>query len=64
MPLSKRFQERAERPIHKDSFVTPWPEVGLIVADSPNDPPPSLCVADGRIVEMDGVPREIGRAHV
>jgi propanediol dehydratase large subunit len=58
MPLSKRFQERAERPIHKDSFVTPWPEVGLIVADSPNDPQPSLRLAEGRIVEMDGVPRE------
>ena len=58
MSLSRRFQERAERPIHRDSFVTPWPEVGLIVADSPNDPQPSLSIAAGRIVEMDGVPRE------
>ena len=58
MPLSKRFQERAERPIHRDSFVHPWPEVGLAVADSPNDPTPSLRIADGRIVEMDGVARE------
>jgi len=50
MSLSRRFRERAERPIHRDSFVTPWPDVGLVVADSPNDPAPSLRLAHGHIV--------------
>ncbi len=40
MAPSKRFQALAERPIQKDTFVREWPEVGLIAADSPLDPPP------------------------
>jgi propanediol dehydratase large subunit len=58
MPASKRFRALAERPIQNDSFVHEWPEVGLIVADSPNDPSPSLVLCHGAVVEMDGVPRE------
>ena len=58
MPLSKRFQERAERPINKDSFVTPWPEVGLDRRRQPlRSRNPSLRMEAGRVVEMDGVPR-------
>ena len=57
MPKSRRFAALAERPINQDSFVHEWPEVGLIVTDSPFDPAPSLRIEDGRVVEMDGVAR-------
>lgn len=57
MSRSKRFAVLAERPINQDSFVHEWPEVGLIVADSPLDPAPSLRIAGGQVVEMDGVAR-------
>ncbi len=55
---SKRFAALDERPINKESFVHEWPEVGLIVTDSPYDPQPSLRLESGRVVEMDGVARQ------
>jgi len=55
---SKRFQALAERPVNKDGFVAEWPEVGLIAIGSPNDPRPSIKIASGKIVEMDGKQRE------
>ena len=58
MRRSKRFAILDERPIHQDSFVHEWPEVGLIVSDGPSDPRPGLVLKEGRVVEMDGVPRE------
>ena len=58
MRQSKRFAVLDERPINKDSFVHEWPEVGLIVTDSPDDPQPSLRLSEGRVVEMDGVSRD------
>ena len=57
MPPSRRFAILAERDINKETFVEPWPEAGLIVADSPYDPQPSLRLEAGRVVEMDGKPR-------
>ncbi len=54
MPPSRRFAILAERDINKETFVEPWPEAGLIVADSPYDPQPSLRLEAGRVVEMDG----------
>ena len=54
---SRRFDILAERDVNRETFVEPWPEAGLIVADSPFDPQPSLQVADGRVVEMDGKQR-------
>ncbi len=57
MPPSRRFAILAERDINKETFVEPWPEAGLIVADSPYDPQPSLRIEDGRVVEMDGKAR-------
>src|SRR5581483_944622 len=51
---SRRFEILAQRDINRETFVEPWPEVGLIVADSPFDPQPSLRIADGRVVELDG----------
>ncbi|MCX7669687.1 MAG: propanediol/glycerol family dehydratase large subunit, partial [Anaerolineae bacterium] len=54
---SRRFAILAERDINKETFVEPWPEAGLIVADSPYDPRPSLRIEAGRVVEMDGKER-------
>jgi propanediol dehydratase large subunit len=54
---SKRFERLAGRPINRETFIKPWPEVGLIAMDSPLDPSPSLEIRDGEVVEMDGVPR-------
>jgi propanediol dehydratase large subunit len=57
MPTSHRFQALEQRDINKETFVEPWPEAGLIVADSPADPRPSLRLENGRVVELDGRPR-------
>ena len=57
MPTSHRFQSLEQRDINKETFVEPWPEAGLIVADSPADPQPSLVVENGQVVELDGRPR-------
>lgn len=54
---SRRFEILAQRDINRETFVEPWPEVGLIVADSPYDPGPSLRIEDGRVVELDGKQR-------
>ena len=59
MSDSKRFQALRQREINKETFVEEWPEAGLIVANSPNDPKPSLRIAlDAQskptVVEMDG----------
>lgn len=55
---SKRFQKLAQRPVNRETFIKPWPEVGLIALDSPLDPSPSLKIEDGVVMEMDGVRRE------
>ena len=57
MPRSKRAFHLDKRPINQDSFVHEWPEVGLIVSDSPYDPSPGLRIEGGQVVEMDGVSR-------
>src|SRR5215218_4323855 len=54
---SRRFAILAERDINRETFVEPWPEVGLIVADSPFDPQPGLRIEDGKVVELDGKQR-------
>jgi propanediol dehydratase large subunit len=58
MSRSRRFALLDQREINRETFVEPWPEAGLIVADSPLDPQPSLRVEDGRVIELDGKPRE------
>ncbi len=57
MERSIRFGLLANRDINKETFVEPWPEAGLIVADSPYDPQPSVSIEEGKVVEMDGKPR-------
>ena len=54
MKRSKRFEVLARRPVNLDGYSAEWPEVGLIAMDSPLDPPPSLTICDGAVVEMDG----------
>ncbi len=54
---SRRFKVLAERDINRETFVEPWPDVGLVVTDSPHDPQPSLGIEDGQVVELDGKQR-------
>lgn len=51
---SKRFENLANRDIHKDGFIGEWIEKGLYAMGSPNDPKPSIRIENGKIVEMDG----------
>jgi propanediol dehydratase large subunit len=55
---SKRFQVLEDRPVNKDGFVQEWPEQGFVAMSSPHDPTPSLVIKEGKIVELDGKPRE------
>jgi propanediol dehydratase large subunit len=41
--------------VNLDGFAVPDASLGLVAMDAPADPPPSLVVAGGRVVEMDGV---------
>lgn len=54
MTFSKRFQTRANREIHRDSFIEPWGEKGLVLMNGPSDPKPQIKMRDGRVVELDG----------
>jgi propanediol dehydratase large subunit len=54
---SKRFEKLADSPVNKETFIKPWPEQGLIVADSPLDPSPSLKIEDGAVMEISYVQR-------
>ncbi|MBC8336195.1 MAG: propanediol/glycerol family dehydratase large subunit [Anaerolineales bacterium] len=54
MPISRRFKLLEEREVNRETFVEPWPEAGLIVADSPADPQPGLRIEAGRVIELDG----------
>ncbi|HWQ11236.1 MAG TPA: propanediol/glycerol family dehydratase large subunit, partial [Roseiflexaceae bacterium] len=55
---SRRFEILDGRDINRETFVEPWPEAGLAVADSPLDPRPGLRVEGGRVAELDGRRRE------
>lgn len=54
MERSKRFAVRGARAVNKDTFVNEDASLGLAAMSSPNDPAPSLTVAEGKVVEMDG----------
>ena len=54
----KRFEVLAQRPVNKDGFIKEWIEVGLVAMDSPNDPAPGIKIQNGKVVELDGKPRE------
>src|SRR5579864_398104 len=51
---SERFVARESRELRKELLISPWPELGLVAFDGPNDPEPELAVEEGRIVRIDG----------
>jgi propanediol dehydratase large subunit len=51
---SRRFKILADRDVNQDTYVHEWPEAGLIITGSPNDPKPSIRVKNGTIEELDG----------
>src|SRR6476646_6131800 len=51
---SERFASRATRELNVEQLVSPYPELGLVAANGPNDPEPELVVESGAIVRMDG----------
>src|SRR4051794_10594966 len=55
---SERFVSREQRELRRELLISPYPELGLVAMDGPNDPEPSLRVEDGRVVELDGRPAE------
>jgi propanediol dehydratase large subunit len=55
--VSKRFETLGKRPVHNDGFVREWDEAGFNAMNSKFDPPPSVKVENGRIVELDGKKR-------
>ena len=58
MRRSKRIETLDQRPVKLDGYINEWPEMGFVAMTSPYDPKPSVKVANGRIVELDGKKRE------
>ena len=58
MRRSKRIETLDQRPVNLDGYINEWPEMGFVAMTSPYDPKPSVKVANGRIVELDGRKRE------
>ena len=58
MRRSKRIETLDQRPVNLDGYINEWPEMGFVAMPSPYDPKPSVKVANGRIVELDGKKRE------
>ncbi len=55
---SERFVSREARELRRELLISPYPELGLVAMDGPNDPEPGLEIEDGRVVAMDGRPAE------
>jgi propanediol dehydratase large subunit len=53
-PRSKRFVQREQRALRRELLIAPYPELGLVAMNGPNDPEPGLEVQDGRVVVIDG----------
>ena len=53
---SRRFLSREEKPLRQELLIAPYPELGLVAMNGPNDPEPGLELEDGRVVAMDGKP--------
>lgn len=58
MRRSKRIETLDQRPVNLDGYINEWPEMGFVAMTSPYDPKPSVKVANGRIVELDGKKRD------
>lgn len=57
-PLTGRFARRAESELRRELLIDPWPELGLVALDGPNDPTPELEVENGVVMRLDGRPCE------
>jgi propanediol dehydratase large subunit len=55
---SSRFRSRERRELRRELLIAPYPELGLVAMDGPDDPEPSLVVDGGRVVEIDGTSEE------
>jgi propanediol dehydratase large subunit len=51
---SRRFVERERRPLRRELLISPYPELGLVAMNGPNDPEPELVVENGRVLRLDG----------
>lgn len=51
----RRYEVWDERPLRLDKFAPENPADGFCAFASPHDPTPSIRIADGAVVEMDGV---------
>jgi propanediol dehydratase large subunit len=51
---SGRFASRGRRDLRRETLVSPYPELGLVARDGPDDPEPELVVEGGSVVRMDG----------
>src|SRR3954447_12762625 len=51
---SERFVAREQRALRRELLISPYPELGLVAMDGPNDPEPGLEVEGGAVVELDG----------
>jgi propanediol dehydratase large subunit len=51
---SERFASRARRELALEQLASPYPELGLVAANGPNDPEPELVVEKGVVARMDG----------
>src|SRR6476469_8004157 len=51
---SERFLVREQRELRRELLISPYPELGLVAMDGPNDPEPSREIEGGRVVAMDG----------
>src|SRR5213596_1047593 len=51
---SKRFVERERRELRRELLITPYPELGLVAFEGPNDPEPGVRIEKGRVVFIDG----------
>jgi propanediol dehydratase large subunit len=51
---SSRAEQREQREVRRELLISPYPELGLIAMNGPNDPEPELVVEEGRVVAIDG----------
>ena len=51
---SDRFVSREQRELRRELLISPYPELGLVAMDGPNDPEPGLEIENGSVVAMDG----------
>lgn len=51
---SGRFASRGRKELRREMLISPYPPLGLIAANGPDDPAPELVVENGEVVRLDG----------